>query len=259
MFDPHYPGAWWAPGYNAYYRAGRNRVATSQGWSVNHYTVGVNSHGIGMQGYFTTLTGRNGSLTQYAEEDAVTWHCGEGNPYGPGAELEYHPNYHDEIMNGPMLTTQRLYMAWRTIEWGVPRVLHPASAGRIPPGSHHGYVDHGAIQQSQPHYDYWPQELWPWLAGDPPPLPSQKKGPRMYVLWGKYYDGTTWAFLVGDRTSRTLNGGGIGAYGVPQEALDWLAFAGRADHVPLILGDPIDIDLARRVHIADHGPVGAPA
>lgn len=167
MYDPYYPGAMWWPGYNAGYRAGRSRIATPQGWTVRHYTVGRDSTAIGLRGYFHHLQQRGGGLIQFAEEDGVTWHCGEGNPYGSGTEVEYHPAYDGDVILTPAaIASQRLHIAWRTLQWGVPTVQWPASWGRIPPGSHHGYVDHGAIQQTNPHYDYWPEELWPLLTGE---------------------------------------------------------------------------------------------
>lgn len=143
--------------------------------------------------------------------------------------------------------------------WIRPVFLDAAALAR---GERDGITTHAQVSQvfagNDGHWDPGPEypidALLDLVRGAVPKSIKRKKVAKMYVLWGQFWDGTTWAFLCGDRSIRTLNGRGIGVHGVPQEALDFLAFADRHETVPLILGDPTDIELARRLHAVDHGP-----
>src|SRR5215831_15802046 len=121
MPDPRYPQAFWNPGAAAGYAHGRTTMETV----VCHYTVGRDSTGIGLQGYFHFLVARDGGVQQFCETDAVAWHAGDPwNGRGPGVEIEYL-----ESVDGPMpdnlWTPQQASAAgqlcgWLEQEWGIP-------------------------------------------------------------------------------------------------------------------------------------------
>ena len=165
MPDPWYPPAIRDPGVNAGYRAGR----TSMRLAVCHWTVGIDSRPVGRRGYFTFLVARDGRVFQHAEADALTWHAGTANPYGPGIEVEYY-----EPHDGPTVFTDAARDAtaalvrWLVDEWGIPAVYY--SGPRIDPSGFTGFLAHGSVAQPEPHFDYWPQEDWDRMTGDDMPL-----------------------------------------------------------------------------------------
>lgn len=166
MPDVWYPGATRDPGVNAGYQAGRNQMQ----WTVCHYTVGTDSSAIGQRGYFHFLIGRDGQITQYAEVDAVTWHCGEGNPYGPGIEVEYLPGQDDVVFTEAARDACGQLVHWLNTEWGILLVYHDAQHD-TPPGSYTGFLSHRSIIQTESHSDYWPQTDWDLMVVLTPPVP----------------------------------------------------------------------------------------
>lgn len=144
-----YPEAIWRPGRNAGYRAGRNRMQLV----VAHYTVGRDSAGIGDQGYFQFLVRRNGEIIQFAEADALCWHAGTANQWGPGIEVEYLPGQDDDLW------TPAAYQACaRLVEWlislGIPDQFYDDP--RIDPTGFSGFLTHRSVQQPDAHSDWWP-------------------------------------------------------------------------------------------------------
>lgn len=155
MPDPIYPGAVWDSGVNAGYRAGRTRMDVA----VCHYTVGVNSAPIGAQGYFHWLIGRDGTVTQFAEADALTWHAGEWNVYGPGIEVEYYaPNDGDVIFTDAARSACAGLIGWLNSEWAIP--LDYYDGPRQSTSDQRGFMSHRSLVQTEQHYDYWPQADW---------------------------------------------------------------------------------------------------
>jgi hypothetical protein len=150
MPQGRYPGAVWDPGVNAGYAAGRTPVRSV----VCHYTVGLNSAPIGRRGYFQFLVSRDGTVTQFAEADAVNWHAGSPwNAYGPGVEIEHLPSVDDAIFTPAAYSATALLCQWLHSEWGVPLTFHdgPRLAG------YHGFITHRSlIQTGDAHSDYWP-------------------------------------------------------------------------------------------------------
>ena len=144
-----YPGAVWRPGVNAGYRGGRNLMRLA----VCHYTVGSNSLPVMDRGYFNFLVARDGTIYQGAEADAVTWHAGTANPYGPGIEVEY-------LDEPEGIFTPEAYAATAgLVEWliglGIPDAFYDGP--RINPGSFSGFLTHRSVQQPDAHSDYWPE------------------------------------------------------------------------------------------------------
>ena len=150
MPNPVYPGAVWRPGVNAGYRAGRTPVSAV----VCHYTVGRNSSGIGLQGYFQFLVARDGTVEQYAEADAVCWHGGSPwNGRGPGIEIEYLPGVDDDIFTPAAYDATARLCQWLHDEWLVPFDFYDGP--RVT--DHRGFITHRAlIQTGDAHSDYWP-------------------------------------------------------------------------------------------------------
>jgi N-acetylmuramoyl-L-alanine amidase len=162
-----YPAAIWNPGRNAGYNAGRNAMRAC----VCHYTVGRNSTGIGVDGYFHFLVSRDGTVQQFAELDAVTWHCGDPyNGLGPSIEVEY-------LDEPEMFTPSQLDACGALVRWvadqGIP--LHYYDTGGdndLRVWEHDGFLSHRACQSSADwHYDYWEQADWDAMIGGPVPLP----------------------------------------------------------------------------------------
>jgi hypothetical protein len=154
MPEARYPKAVWQPGVNAGYRAGRTMVRTA----VCHFTVGRASAPIGERGYFQFLIGRDGTVTQFAETDAVCWHGGDPwNSRGPGIEVEYLPGHDDVMFTDAALAACGDLVRWLHDEWLVPLDFYDGP--RV--GSHHGFITHRSlIQTGDAHSDYWSQEDW---------------------------------------------------------------------------------------------------
>ena len=151
MRNAVYPEAEWMPGRNAHYAAGRTPVESV----VCHYTVGRNSTGIGLQGYFHFLVRRDGGVEQYCQVDAVAWHAGSPwNGLGPGIEVEFLPGYDDELWTPPQREAVARLVEWLHDEWGVPYDFYDGP--RI--ASHAGFITHRSlIQTGDQHSDWWPE------------------------------------------------------------------------------------------------------
>lgn len=186
MPDPIYPAAEWMPGRNAGYPAGRTPVKSV----VCHFTVGRNSTGIGLQGYYQFQVNRDGTVFQFAETDAVCWHAGSPwNGYGPGIEVEYLPGYDDDLWTPPQREATARLVEWLHDEWGVPYDFYDGPRTN----SHHGFITHRSlIQTGDQHNDWWP-ELPRTTA---PPEDDTVKG---IFLTAKGGDGRVWYFNNGVR------------------------------------------------------------
>jgi hypothetical protein len=195
-----FPGAVWMPGRNAGYHAGE----TAMRCVVHHYTVGVNSTGIGLDGYFHWLLPKIGPPLQFAEARAVTWHAGEWNDQGPGVELErlgdWEPATRDQTHWGGAID------AWLRAEHGVADSYYSATAPRIPEGFA-GFLNHTNLIQSQMHVDYWSDDEVAAMRAStaPPPRPprtiTRSSEPMGHISFqiGDHYDayrvdasGTVW-------------------------------------------------------------------
>lgn len=163
-----YPGAEWTPGRNAGYNAGRSNMAAT----ICHYTVGYNSHGVGLDGYFHWLVARNGHVTQYAECSAVTWHAGEANGVGPGIEIEYLDEPEGVFTDAARDACSGL-IHWLHDEHGMP--LDYYDGDRIPPDAMRGFVAHAAVLQSEGHSDSWPRADWDRMVAGTTPAPETER------------------------------------------------------------------------------------
>jgi hypothetical protein len=130
-------GATRTPGFNAGYTNGK----TLMQFVVEHFTVGRNSHGIGLDGYFNMLIPKVGPPFQYAEWDAYTFHAGPWNRYGPGIEFERlgwdEPLTEDQLFWGGCAAVQ-LHE-----DWGIP--LDHYQGPRFGAANYQGFVDHGDL------------------------------------------------------------------------------------------------------------------
>ena len=145
MPDPWLPGALRRPGALAGYARGTTRMQ----FAVEHFTVGTDSTGIGDRGYFHLLFPKVGPPLQFAEIDALTWHAGPWNSYGPGAEFERLG--YDEPLTADQLEWGGRYHHWLSSEWGIPLVHFrgPPDGTRFDPSEFHGFPDHGAIDDQR--------------------------------------------------------------------------------------------------------------
>lgn len=150
-----YPRAVWTPGANAGYRRGRSAMTTV----VAHYTVGVNSRPIGDRGYFNFLVSRDGTVWQFAEADAVTWHAGnptiDWNQRGPGIEVEYLPGTDDAVFTDVQRDATGALVHWLTEQYGIP--LDYYDGPRTAEWS--GYIAHNSLVGAD-HTDTWPRDDW---------------------------------------------------------------------------------------------------
>lgn len=182
-----YPKAVWRPGFNAGYTNGRNQMRLC----VCHYTVGRDSAPVGDRGYFNFLVRRDGEVVQFAEADALTWHAGTANRFGPGIEVEYLPGVDDDLW------TPEAYQATaELVEWliglGIPDGFYDGP--RIDPAGYTGFLTHRSVQQPDGHSDWWPD--LPRAAPTPPPEDDMKgfyavaddtnRVPGVWYMFGGY-------------------------------------------------------------------------
>lgn len=155
MGDAWYPGAIQDPGVAAGYAHGRAQMVSC----VAHFTVGRSSAGIGHnQGLFQFLVGRDGTVTQFAEADAVCWHAGQPyNQRGPGIEVEYLPGEDDAIFTPEALTACGALVRWLGTEWGIPLAYYDDPSQRVADWA--GFISHRAVvSDADHHFDYWPAD-----------------------------------------------------------------------------------------------------
>lgn len=225
MPDVWYPGATVMPGAAAGYAKGRTQMRTV----VAHFTVGRDSTSIGVNGYFHWLVRRNGEIVQFAEVDALTWHVGNWNGYGPGIEVEYLPGVDDAVFTDAARDACGGLVRWLNAEWGFP--LDYYDGERINP-IWDGFIAHRSVAGGD-HTDWWPREDWDRMVSSSPIAQGVHD---MVISVGRTVFGVSIAFLLsGGRVLRTFNGP-EGAYGIPTDALDWRAQAGR-DAVPYVYVD----------------------
>lgn len=155
-----YPGADWNPGVNAGYAAGRNQMRLC----VAHFTVGVDSTPVGLAGYFHFLVSRGGHVQQFAELDALCWHAGQANKYGPGIEVEYLPGVDAEVFTGPQRAACGLLVEW-VHQQDIPKTYYDGP--RVDPALTTGFISHRSILQTDPHTDWWPQADWDAMVVPP--------------------------------------------------------------------------------------------
>lgn len=180
-----YPGAVWQPGVNAGYRAGRNRMQLT----CCHYTVGRDSTAIGARGYFHWLVRRNGEVVQFAEADALTWHAGTANQWGPGIEVEYLPGADDDLWTPAAYQACAGLVEW-LIDLGIPDTFYDGP--RIDPAGFSGFLTHRSVQQPDAHSDWWPD--LPRLAPAPPPITQEPD--VFFITDGKRNAAVTeWSFF----------------------------------------------------------------
>jgi hypothetical protein len=178
MPEEIYPGAYWNPGRNAGFASGSSSMQAV----ICHYTVGKNSTGIGLDGYFHWLIGRDGGIQQFSECSSITWHAGEANGVGPGIEVEFLDEEEGVFTDAARNTCAGL-IHWLAGEWGVP-LNYYESPERIPPHTMHGFVAHRSVQQTDGHTDYWPWQDWERMIEmgggvvlPPPVQPGPAPGP----------------------------------------------------------------------------------
>lgn len=165
MYDEVYPGAWWMPGRNAGWASGRSAMSNVK----QHYTVGVDSTGIGLDGYFTWLIGKDGTVKQFAEASCICWDSGEWNGTGPGIEFErlgdWEPLTPGQIASGGALNR------WLSEQWGLWLALYDTNGDnsqRVPVGGAPApYITHRSLIQSQQHVDYVTYDDWAAMLGVP--------------------------------------------------------------------------------------------
>lgn len=163
-----YPGAIWNPGAKAGYTSGRNRMRAC----VLHYTVGVDSTGIGLRGYFHFLISKDGTVQQFCEANAIAWHAGEWNGEGPGIEFERMGDWED-------LTPEQHAAGGALIRWLIDNGIADDfyDGPRLGVGSYAGFITHRSLQQSQPHSDYVTGDDWAAMRGAPVPVTPRPPAP----------------------------------------------------------------------------------
>ena len=213
MPEPWYPPAVRDPGVNAGYRAGRNRMQLC----VCHYTVGRDSSAIGRRGYFHWLVGRDGTVTQYAETDATTWHAGTANHWGPGIEVEYLPGTDAELWTPAQEAATGALCDWLKGQ-GIPDAFYDGP--RIDPSGFSGFLTHRSVQQVDGHSDWWP--YLPTAAPEPTPTPGDATD--MWALLALFPDQTsTYLCGVGSAILHDVYGK-QGAHGLPEDQLKFIGW-----------------------------------
>lgn len=178
MNEPWYPGAVKNPGNAAGYAFNRSHpFGFADGHSLMqavkcHYTVGRDSTGRGVEGYFQFLVARDGTIQQFCEADAYCWDSGEENKYGPGIEIEYLDE--PEIFTDAALTATAGLVHWLNSEWGVPLTYHDGAHDVELGGGYRGFISHHALIQTEQHSDFWPPEAWARIVGEAPVEPVKR-------------------------------------------------------------------------------------
>lgn len=188
-----YPGATKNPGAAANYQLGHNTVQCCK----CHYTVGVDSTGIGLNGYFQFLISRDGAVQQFAPVDALCYDSGEANATGPGIEIEYLPGVDADVFTAAARASCEALVKWLAAEWSIPLVYHDGDHD-TDPGTYAGFLSHKSIIQTEEHQDFWPQADWDLMTAAPPapPFPDILEGDDM-ICSCVGPDGTVHAFAVG--------------------------------------------------------------
>jgi hypothetical protein len=126
---------------------------------VCHYTVGRDSRNIGLNGYFNFLVSRDGTVWQYAEADAVTWHAGnptiDWNQRGPGIEVEYLPGADDTVFTDAQRDATGALVHWLADTYNIP--LDYYDGQRIDAWA--GFIAHNSLVGAD-HTDTWPRDDW---------------------------------------------------------------------------------------------------
>lgn len=177
MPEEWFPAATRQPGNAAGWAKGRTPVTTV----ICHYTVGRDSTAIGLSGYFHWLVRRNGEIVQFCETSAVAWHAGnEGNPLGPGIEVEYLPGVDDEMFTAEARDACGQLVRWLISEWGVEAVYYDP-VERLPLPIPNGFVAHRSLP-NQDHTDSWAREDWDLMVGgQPAPVERTRMKPTLFV------------------------------------------------------------------------------
>lgn len=177
MPDEWYPQATRMPGAAANWAKGRTPVRTV----ICHFTVGRDSTSIGVNGYFHWLVRRNGEIVQFCETSALAWHAGnEGNPVGPGIEVEYLPGADDDIFTPEARAACGALVRWLHTEWSVPLDFFDPEQ-RMPLPLPPGFVAHRSLP-NQDHTDTWPRADWDQMIGSPQPAPeASRMKPVLFV------------------------------------------------------------------------------
>lgn len=229
MPDGRYPAAVWQPGVNAGYAAGKATMESV----VCHTTVGRNSAPIGQRGYFNFLVSRDGTVTQFAEADAICWHAGmPWNTRGPGIEIEYLDE--PTVFTPEALDATKKLCRWITETFGVPQDFYDGP--RI--DRHNGFITHRSlIQTGDSHTDYWPDDAAavifhaPIPAPPGAPIPHRPEEPMLILInadqpadhW-LIVPGKNWAKKLSVASSDDLHGQGVPRIPVPGPViLDWSA------------------------------------
>lgn len=146
-----------------------------------HYTVGVDSTGIGVNGYFHFLIPKEGTPQQFAPTEAVCWDACEWNPTGVGIEFERLSDA--EPLTANQLNWGGLIVRWLSAEHGIPLVFRDTPEDRMPVGtSFQGFTTHRSLHENacDEHYDYITQSDWAAMLGGA--IPSALMEDFMYAL-----------------------------------------------------------------------------
>lgn len=93
-------------------------------------------------------------MVQFAEVDALTWHAGTANAWGPGIEVEYLPGVDPEIWTAVQRDAVAHLVEW-LISAGIPEAFYDGP--RVNPAGFRGFLTHRSVQQPDAHSDWWPE------------------------------------------------------------------------------------------------------
>jgi hypothetical protein len=163
--------------------------------AVCHFTVGRDSTGVGLRGYFHFLVRRNGEVVQFAEADALCWHAGTANQWGPGIEVEYLPGADDDLWTPASYQATAELVEW-LIGLGIPDTFYDGP--RIDPAGFSGFLTHRSVAQPDAHSDWWP---------DLPRTTSPKKsGGRMLPSLFVDANGAVWVYDPNTKSKSWVTG-----------------------------------------------------
>lgn len=229
MPNPFDPGAIWDPGTAAGYVYGTNAMRLV----CVHKTAGNDSYGIVKNGHLAQwLIPYEGKRWQFAEADAICWDS-PPNQDGPGFEIEAPVLVYGGVrqnlslfrpMSDSQINETGELVHWLNDEWGVPLDLWDGGWVPAGPPGFHGFANHGDIDPPNARSDGMTREEWDACLGgawSPPPPPSTgKKGSKGMCILIDYATQRCW-LVVGNVRVQDFDWTPAGAYGIPQQALDY--------------------------------------
>lgn len=168
----------WMPGINRNPGQNAENFGNARQNIRCHFTVGTDSTGIGLNGYFHFLVPKVGVPQQFAPTEAICWDACEWNPVGWGIEFERMSG--DEPLTPDQITWGGNILRWGSADSGIPLTFRDTPDDRMPVGTeYHGVTTHRSLHENAcpEHFDFITQSDFDAMlnvAPPPPPIPPEE-------------------------------------------------------------------------------------